>query len=209
MELAAEKLGKKVGGAFRHLISAANKYGLLENKRGQLTTTPLYREYKLAYSDEERLATLRKAFLSVPVFGQLFDRFRGGKVPIEILDKLLIKEFEVDERLASRVAGYFVDAARTTELLDASNTLSGGTDADVAGESDLPSSDSDEDDMDSNPTTRGESHESAQAARVYSVQLRGPGIDSTIRLIDEDDLDILEAMLKKVRRRLAEGESDD
>jgi hypothetical protein len=38
--------------------------------------------------------------------------------------------------------------------------------------------------------------------RGYSVRITGPGIDSRIAIKDEDDVEIVEAMLKKVRRLL-------
>ena len=41
--------------------------------------------------------------------------------------------------------------------------------------------------------------------RLYIVRITGPGIDSRIAMKDEEDVDIVEAMLKKVRRLLKAG----
>ena len=43
---------------------------------------------------------------------------------------------------------------------------------------------------------------SVSFVRGYSVRITGPGIDSRIAIKDEDDVEIVEAMLKKVRRLL-------
>jgi len=46
-------------------------------------------------------------------------------------------------------------------------------------------------------------------ATNFNVRITGPGIDSTITIKEVDDLDIVEAMLKKVRRLvIAQGEAE-
>ncbi len=124
IEIVAEKMGLKVSGSFQALIGAAKKYGLAETSRGQLTITGLYREYKHAYSDEEAAKVLRKAFLGVPLFQKAYDRFRDSKLPIDILDRVLIREFDVDEAMASRVVGYLLEAGRLAKLLDGGAAIS-------------------------------------------------------------------------------------
>lgn len=209
LEITATQMGKKVGGAFKYLVSAASKYGLIENKRGQLKTTDLYRNYKLAYSEEEQRGVLREAFLRVPVYEELYDRFKGKKLPVEIFEKMLIKEFDVDEGLASRVAGYFVDAARTTALLDDDDRLLDFN------SSETNDNEREDEERSGKPPSGDSAAGSATTVAMessdshYTVRLRGPGMDSTIRLQEEDDLDILDAMLQKVRRKLQEMAKDD
>ncbi|HZQ42192.1 MAG TPA: hypothetical protein VFA99_03030, partial [Acidobacteriaceae bacterium] len=104
-EMCAQRMSRKHGsGAFNSLINAAVKHGLVDSKRGNLSTTPLYsRDYKHAYSDTQRMEALRRAFLNVPLFKRIHERFVGKALPEDILDKLLIREFEVPEDLARRV----------------------------------------------------------------------------------------------------------
>src|SRR5881394_1501662 len=83
LEMAADKLGKKRGGAFQALVGATVKYGLVENRKGRLTTTARFRDYKLAYNKEEQEQVAQQAFLAVPLFRQIFDRFRQHKLPVE------------------------------------------------------------------------------------------------------------------------------
>ncbi len=91
----ADKLGKSVSGGFKALVSAADKFGLINNQRGELICTDLFNQYRHAYSEEEENNLLQKAFLSSGVFASLYDRFRGRKVPTDILDRMLVREFHV------------------------------------------------------------------------------------------------------------------
>ena len=42
--------------------------------------------------------------------------------------------------------------------------------------------------------------------KEFSVKIQGPGINSTLVIREEEDLDIVEVMLKKVRKKLLEGQ---
>ena len=123
VEMCADKLGKKVGGAFNATMSAAKKYGLVDVRHGQVTTTELFREYRLAYDDEERRQKLQYSFLGVPLFQTIYDRFHSGKLPVEIFEKFLVRELGVSEQNASRVAKYFIDGAKAAGLLSGDNTF--------------------------------------------------------------------------------------
>jgi hypothetical protein len=105
----AERLNKKVSGAFKSLVSAAVKHGLITVKKDVLNTTELYRLYKFSYNEEEKLDTLRKAFLYPVLYQKIYERFKGKELPVSMLDKLIIRELAVEESYGSRVAGYFVD----------------------------------------------------------------------------------------------------
>jgi hypothetical protein len=122
-QLVAEKMGKKVGGAFSAVVGAASKYGLVDSKSQRLTVTALYKRHKLAYSDAEEQLCLREALLSAPLFKAIYDRFLGKVLPLSHFDRLLVREFEVPEDLASRTATYFLDGAKISGLLDSSGLL--------------------------------------------------------------------------------------
>lgn len=204
LEMCAEHMGRKVGGGFKDIVSAAVKFGLITNTKGMLGTTQLFQTYHLGYSLEEKAQVLQQAFLRVPLFLEIYERFKSQKLPIEILDKLLIREFQVNQQIASRVAKYFLDGAKATKLLNGDNTfhlLSGVTDEpekENAEESPVDSMEYRDTDLDAEPVEIIDANE-------FSVRITGPGINSTIAIREEDDLDIVEVMLKKVRKKLLEA----
>jgi hypothetical protein len=195
IEMAADKLGKKVTGAFGALVASTVKYGLLTNKKGQLSITNLYREYKLAYTDEDSKQLERKAFLSVPLFQAIVKRFENKKLPVSHFQKLLIREFEVPDQLAPKVTNFFLEGAKQTALMNADNVLSYtlGITAEEIQTEDI-STPSPEERMDDVPPPTDQDQ--------YSIRIKGPGMDSVITVNEQEDLSIVQAMLKKVEKRL-------
>ena len=199
----AEKMGLKVSGAFAALIGAAAKFSLVTSSSGVLSTTPLYREYKLAYTENDANEVLKRAFLAVPLFQKVHQKFYGQKLPIEILDKLIAREFEVDEGIASRVATYLTDAARAAKLLDEQNVFTmvpegppqaGENDPEKPSRPDLRESQSN--DISNFEDSKGQH---------YVVQFFGPGMDSKISIREAEDLEIVEATLRKIKRKMGEA----
>lgn len=215
-ELAAEKLNLQLSGAFNAQISAASKFGLIKVNKGQLKTTPQYRRYTLAYNEQERLEVLRIALLSPPIFRAVYQRFQGRKLPIGHFDKLLIREFDVPQNMASRVATYFVNGAKQTKLINQDNQLlpvpelqeenDGSDELNQEVSPIAPREDSTDASVQFEPT--GVSKPPMTSGHDYAIRIYGPGMDSTIAIRDPEDLDIVRAMLKKVERRLR-TEPDD
>lgn len=217
-ELAAEKLGKKISGAFSAQIASASKYGLIDNKGGKLTICPLYRNYKLAYTPEEATKILREALLSPPLFSLIYNKFKGQKLPVEHFEKMLIKEFEVPDEMASRVCSYFLEGAKQSALLNSDNIL--------VAEEETSSADAEE--VEATPALASlpvavahgasydqTSHENKQralagngiAAEDFWLNIRGPGVNFSIEIKDHDDLDIVQIMLKKIEKALKTSEN--
>jgi hypothetical protein len=198
---AAEHMGNKVGGAFRALIGAAVKFGLITNQKSKLKTAPLFQDYKLAYSEAQKQDALRRAFLTPTLFQSIAKRFQNQLIP-QHFEKLLIREHGVPEDIASRIVGYFNEGAKDSGILSANGTISLTAPAHVGTANILEGTDSagppvdDPDDDQPTPDT----DVSTVFIRTYSVRITGPGIDSRISIKDEEDVDIVEAMLKKVRR---------
>jgi hypothetical protein len=219
-ELAAEKLGKKMSGAFQALVSATVKYRLIESKAGKLSTTILYRNFKLAYTPEETEMRLREALLSPPLFANIYERFKGQKLPVSHFEKMLIREFDVPDEVASRVSGYFLDGAKQSGLLNSDGCLvsSAGEGAneievlldDAIATPDIPASvllDG------TNNVAVGDSLQksavgSATAHDEYLINIRGPGINISIEVKELDDLDIVQVMLRKIERALKQADSN-
>lgn len=123
LDTCARKLNRKVSGSFKAIIGSAVKFGLLTSKRELLTTTTLFRRIKHAYDKQEELLFHREAFLTPPLFTQLCRKFRSRELPVQMLDIMLIREFDVEEINAQSVAKAFVDGARMVGLLDERNMI--------------------------------------------------------------------------------------
>lgn len=208
LAMCADQMGRKVGGAFKTDVGATAKYGLITSARQKLAVTQMYRDFKLAYTEADRQDVLKSAFLSIPVFQELTDRFAGKQIPVDILDKLLIREFGVTDQEARRVGGYFLEGAFDIGLIDEDRQVIGsaeksaGSNAVDDNEGDVRSSDgisvisSEVLPQVSIPTDR------------YSIMIRGPGMNTEIVVSEPDDLIVVEAILKKVRKSL-ETDGDD
>lgn len=205
VQTCADKMNKKVSGAFQALISAADKFGFIDNQRGDLTSTDLFNQYKHAYSDEEEQSLLRRAFLSSGVFYDLYERFRGMAVPEEILDRILVREFDVPPQAASRISGYFTHGAKQVGLLDEENKL---IDFDGAESEDLEKTEvSTDQNVSAQPSvveTNAEIQPIMQSANsdAFSVQFRGPGLNTTIEISEEHDVLIVNAVLQKIMKKM-------
>lgn len=200
-EMAAEKMGKKIGGAFRSLMAAAGKFGLVESRKGRLSITGLYREHKLAYSKVEQEQVAQRAFLSVALFRAVYERFKAQKLPVDHFEKLLIREFDVHEMIASRVSKYFIEGAKLIGLLNPDYTF---RDVGLPGEA-TPQGTADELEPPGEEVSAAAAPTLDQAStdpKSFAVRITGPGMDSVISIIEEEDLLIVEAMLKKVARSL-------
>jgi len=216
--MAADKLNKKLSGAFTALIAAASRFDLVTNKKGQLRTSSIYRDYKLAYSSEEANNVLRTIFLRPTLFQKIFERFQGRELPVAHFEKLLIREFDVPEAISSRVARYFIDGAKQSGLLGANNVLSSIAnkidEQVIAEDSEADSEDYAENTNLSQHATSSTSpeldsrHEVPVSESQYSVRIKGPGIDSVIVVNEQDDLIIVEAMLQKIKKKLADSQPE-
>ena len=198
-KIAAEKMGKKLSGGFITLIGAASKFGLVKRTRGVLSLEQTYKDYKLAYNDEEKTKILQKSFFSVPLFKKVYEKYKDVKLPIDLLDKVLIREFGVEEKMASRAAGYFIDAAKQVRLLNPDNSFNSvdrAEDKQTKDENDEPSGLKDEESIVKNNNN-------------YVVQIRGPNINQTIEIEEEDHIMLVEVAMKIIKKKLSRKEQDE
>jgi hypothetical protein len=196
---AAEHLGNKLGGAFRALIGAAVKYGFISNVKSKLKTAPLFQDYKLAYSEAQKQDALRRAFLTPALFSSIAKRFQNQLIPTHF-EKLLIREHGVPEDIASRIVGYFNEGAKESGVLATNGTINVNP-ATIA-LTNVPEGTDSGGPLVEDPEIEIEPDTDVSTAfiKTYSVRITGPGIDSRISIKDEEDVDIVEAMLKKIRR---------
>ncbi len=206
--MAAEKLGKKVSGAFSAIISAAVAFGLLINNRGQLDITNLFKNYKLAYTPEEEIRELRTAFLTPQLFIEIVERFNNKSLPLSHFEKLLIKEFNIPDNYSSRVERYFIDGAKKCEILSDDGFINyRGLQEDNFLEEPIIS---DKESPSTAPALSPPTYEQQKTLewnkenQNYSILITGPNTNVNLVINDEDDLAIIDITLKKIKRMLIE-----
>ena len=193
---AAEKMGKTVSGGFTALIGAASKFELIKMNRGVLSLEQTYKDYKLAYNDEEKTKILQKSFFSVPLFKKVYDKYKDVKLPIDLLDKVLIREFGVEEKMASRVAGYFIDGAKMVKLLNPDNSFNSiNRKIETNEEKEV----FDEPDDERNGSQKNN----------YIVQIHGPNIDQKIEIEETDHILLVEAAMDIIKKKLSKDEQNE
>lgn len=207
-EMAAEKLGKKVSGAFSAIISAAVAFGLLINNRGQLDITNLFKNYKLAYTPEEEIRELRTAFLTPQLFTEIVERFNNKSLPLSHFEKLLIKEFNIPDNYSSRVERYFIDGAKKCEILSDDGFINYRTlqednilEEPVISDKESPST---APVLSPPPYEQQKPLEWNKESQNYSILITGPNTNVNLVINDEDDLAIIDITLKKIKRMLIE-----
>ena len=200
IDVVANKMGKKVSGAFTALIASASRYGLLNRNKGVLSTTELYRNYKLSYDDVEKRQNLKRMFLEPPIFSELVNKFSGIELPTDQLHLVLVREFGIPDNMGTKVAMYFIEGAKQCGLLNENNII-------VSNDSNNLNQDSNEDIDDKDEVKSQNFKESVnleknetQKTNNYNIRIRGPGMDSLIDINDADDIEIVKIMLKKIEK---------
>lgn len=99
------------GGALARKLAAAKRWGLIKGS-GVLEITPLGKR-TIIYADEESLAKSRKeAFMTVPLFAELYGRF-GSTLPAEqAFVAILANEYELSERDAKTMLTIYKEAIK-------------------------------------------------------------------------------------------------
>ncbi|RYY06910.1 MAG: hypothetical protein EOP43_04855, partial [Sphingobacteriaceae bacterium] len=209
VENCALKMQRKISGGFMVIVSSAQKFNLVSFEKSIITISEEYKLIKHSYTNTERMALLRKAFLAPQVFSILYDRFKGRELPANMLDKILIREFGVEEITAGRVAGYFIEGLKTYGLLNGQNVVEEAkgnneeqnqieTIADIK-----PVAIDAEQETNPKPSIeKTDASFNNIKTEVYELQLSGPGMQNKFTIEDEEDLEIVEAILKKIRKVL-------
>ncbi|MCU0311009.1 MAG: nucleotide-binding protein [Acidimicrobiales bacterium] len=125
--LVADALGiKPASSNFKYLLSSSRMYGLTEGteKATEVSLTPLGKRVTRS-SGPERMAALRQAALTIPLYREFFERFNGNKLPSpDMLRKILVADFGVPADRAEEAAGLVVE---TGEFIGVLRQISGST----------------------------------------------------------------------------------
>jgi hypothetical protein len=198
IETCADQLGIKVTGSFRSQLSAAIKYNFVNLQKGVLILTLHYKQLSLAYNEEEKIKLLRESVFNIPVFKSLYERFANGKLPINMLDKILIREFDVTQKIAGTVANYFIDAAREANLLNGDNSfvvLESGESNNAFADPNI------QEDNKIGSSVSAPTLVSSPQTNNYFVSINGPGIQFQKELSSIDDFIVLNAIIQSIQKK--------
>jgi len=204
-ESCAEALGKKISGSLNAQISAAVKFGFIVKTSGNLSITDLYKKIELAYDEIEKTFLLREAFFNIPLFEKLYERFKDGKLPIQMLDKLLIREFEVPRKIAQRVTNYFIKSAKECSLLNADLTFIKMEDENNLNEVDEQNNSERESSQPFSIEDVKTKSSQILGQKYYTISISGPGIDIRKEIRENDDLSIISVILENIKKNLGKA----
>lgn len=119
--LLAEALGiKPASSNYKLLLSSSFKYGLTEGteKAREISITELGKAAILIGDRNKRHSARRKAAVIPEIFRRFFEDYRDRKLPSsEMLDKILVSEYNVVEEHAQECARLLLENGRFTEII--------------------------------------------------------------------------------------------
>jgi len=113
-QLAAWVNQTQTSGAFRTKVGAARTFGLLQVEQGRISLTELGRQIV----DPETAAAARvAAFLSVPLYRAIFDKYKGAQLPAPVGLEREMVELGVAQKQRERARQIFSKSAREAGFL--------------------------------------------------------------------------------------------
>ena len=103
---------------FRLKSLAARQFQLISKHGDTLTTTPVAKAIFKPTSNEDALRGYREAFMSIPLFKAVADRYRGQRLPdSQTMRNVLEREFQVETSRVQQAERILLDSARDAHLL--------------------------------------------------------------------------------------------
>ncbi len=216
----AASMKKKVTGGFGILISSGIKHDLVIRRRDRLLLSEQFNRIKFSYDNAEKIENQRISFFHPALYQKIRERFHDKELPVTMLPKLLIREFQVEPEVSEKIAGFFLDGVKQLHLLQDGKLLGNLKAANEQPfsiphtttapppaekqvqipfrEAELPGNEIPV------ANTRPEKMPAAPASTPdqYTIIVKGKGLESTIVVHDLDDLVIVEALLSKIRKTL-------
>ena len=107
--------------AFRLRALTARQFGLLHKNAETLSTTALAKAIFKPTTGQEKAEALASAFLNIPLFKAVADRFKGTPLPQQdALRNILEREFKVEHDRVSTADRVLMDSARDAGVMRAS-----------------------------------------------------------------------------------------
>ncbi len=103
---------------FRLKSLSARQFQLIGKQGDTLTTTPVAKAIFKPTSSEDALRGYREAFLSIPLFKAVAERYKGQRLPdSQTLRNVLEREFYVEASRVQQAERILLDSARDAHLL--------------------------------------------------------------------------------------------
>jgi len=121
--LAVDKAGGKIdtqtlstalnvkGGAFARKLSSVKRWGLVSGS-GTLVVTELGKNILHPISDEELAQSKKEAFLRVPLFSELYERFKTNLPDDKVFVAILIREHNIKDKDARTILGIYKNSIK-------------------------------------------------------------------------------------------------
>ena len=114
-QLAAWMDKSATGGTFRAWLSAARIFGFVETERGQVSLSALGQE---ATQPDTQQGAKIGAFLNVPLYQEMFDRYEGHALPPAAAIERQMVELGVVKKQADRARQTFMKSAQAAGFVD-------------------------------------------------------------------------------------------
>lgn len=106
-------------GAFKSRLAALKEFGLIRVEADDVYATDLANEITKPISEEERLAGIRKAFLSVGTFTELFNSLEGGvALPKAKVIEYAVHNLGVSRESKDRFISSFIESGKYVGVVD-------------------------------------------------------------------------------------------
>ena len=173
----SERLGRQRGVRIKDLIGAAVKYNLVAHANHSVVVTKLLNDILGANTQLEHDSALKKAFLSPPLFRELFTEqvFDPAELTVRNLLPIILGK-NVDEPSAESVAHYYIEGARRVGLYGLEDSVVKVTEPIVQEVKEVPEIETTE--MD----TKTDSAQIAQHVRERPTQRLSPEDNEPIRM---------------------------
>jgi len=190
-------------GYFSSVINSLRMYDFLENDNDGFKITELFKSLKVANQGSNEFKKYAfQAIKSVPLFDELLDDFKHKLPPLRTITQRLEIQKKMSPFMAKNTAKVFEDSVNFAGVLDANRNI-------------LPIRENDDNkvDLEEKPAKEDAYNEidmdlNNRSSSIYTIHISGPGKKLSFNLSEVDDLDIVDSVMKKIRKDLEKKMSD-
>ena len=182
---------------FRLKALTPRQFGLLEKSGPNLSTTRLAKAILKPANDRERADALWNAFVTIPLFRALAERYKGQPLPQgDTLRNILEREFGIEHSRVTSAERVLMDSAREAGALRSAGTnVYLALETDATGLQDAPARE----------TPPWAERQAAEVVREQAVPSSATGqfaiTEQDLALLSEDEFETLWKILGRIARR--------
>lgn len=110
-------------GPFRVKLSSMKKYGLLNKKDDIISLTRLGVDLINSYDEEDAKSLRFEVFTRIELFKMVVDRLSESTLNLDLLDKMFVKDYGVNQKKALKIKKSFIDSCNFLNILKDDGTL--------------------------------------------------------------------------------------